>query len=273
MKKLVLITLLAFLIALLASQLFPQARVNLQSLVSTQAKPSPLPTASPTTFEDFKVLFFADQSLEEITQKVEKTSPAAPDDPWSLFASALAESRKGKLVEARQDLKRVLTIPDGESRIRLWAWKALRDLGERPPANIADEVQGVVCELHNEAGVGTIAGYSDGRARWLGGQGKITAWEAPGSDAEISARIRNLLRAAELLVKTTPASDKHKSTELKLDYFRASILTYGGIHVVEVFGPEIDDKHPITPVLIASVHLLDALNKKSNDADGRSSPR
>ena len=273
MKTWVLLTSVGFLLAFLACHLFFKTNTSAQSSVGAQAKPPPRPAGSPTTFGDFKVLFFADQSLEEITQKVETTSPAPADDPSSLFASALAESHKGKVEEAKKDLKRVLTIPDGESRIRLWAWKALRELGERPPANVADEVHGVVCELHNEAGVGTIAAYSDGRARWLGGQGKVTVWEAPGSDAEISALIRKLLKSAEPLVKTTLASDKHKSSEPKLNYFRVSILTYGGIHIVEVFGPEIDEKHPIAPVFIGSVNLLDALSKRSDGADGRPTPR
>lgn len=272
MKTRVLLTLVGFLLAFLAWHLFIKTNPSAQSPVGAQAKPTPRPAASPTTFGDFKVLFFADQSLEEITRNVETTSPAPADDPWSLFASALAEARKGKVEEAKKDLERVLIIPDGESRIRLWAWKALRELGERPPANVTDKVHGIVCELHNEAGVGTIAAYSDGRARWLGGQGKVTVWEAPGSDAEISTLIRNLLKAAAPLVKTTSASDRHKSSEPKLNYFRVSILTYGGIHIVDVSGQEIDEKHPVAPVFMASVNLLDALLKRSDVANGGPTP-
>jgi hypothetical protein len=272
MKTWILITSAALLLAFLAWHLFFKTNVSAQSSGGAQAKPTPRPAASSTTFGDIKVLFFADQSLEEIVQKVETTSKAPADEPWSLFASALAESRKGRVEEAKRDLKRVLTIPGGESRIRLWTWKALREFGERPPANVVDEVHGVVCELHNEAGVGTIAAYSDGRARWLGGQGKVTVWEAPGSNAEVSALISNLLKSAEPLVKTTLASDRHKSSEPELNYFRVSILTYGGIHIVDVFGPEIDEKHPIAPVFIGSVNLLETLLKISDGADVRAVP-
>jgi hypothetical protein len=272
MKTWILITSAALLLAFLAWHLFFKTNVSAQSSGGAQAKPTPRPAASSTTFGDINVLFFADQSLEEIAQKVETTSKAPADDPWSLFASALAESRKGRVEEAKRDLKRVLTIPDGESRIRLWAWKALREFGERPPANVVDEVHGVVCELHNEAGVGTIAAYSDGRARWLGGQGKVTVWEAPGSNAEVSALISNLLKSAEPLVKTTLASDRHKSSEPELNYFRVSILTYGGIHIVDVFGPEINEMHPIAPVFIGSVNLLETLLKISDGADVRAVP-
>jgi hypothetical protein len=48
-----------------------------------------------------------------------------------------------------------------------------------------------------------------------------------------------------------------------LDHFRVSILTFSGIRVVEVFGPEIDEGHPVANVLATSVKLLDALAKKS----------
>jgi len=102
--------------------------------------------------------------------------------------------REGKPQEAKADLRQLLNSP--ETRVRLWAWRALRDLGDKPDPNAADKVQGVVCELSNEAGVGTIAAYEDGRARWLGGQGGATIWEAPGSDPEIDKAVRDLLQAA-----------------------------------------------------------------------------
>lgn len=273
MKTWILITSAGVLLAFLAWHLFFKSNLRAQSPVGVQAKPTASPDASPSTFEDFKVLFFADESLEEIANKVETTSPSAVDDPWSLFASALANSRQRKVEGAKKALRQVLAIPHGESRIRLLGWTALRGLGEQPPANLANQVHGVVCELHNETGVGTIAAYSDGRARWLGGQGKVTVWEAPNRDAEISTLIRNLLKSAQPLVKTTPVSHRHKSSEPKLNYFRVSILTYGGIHIAEVFGPEIDEKHPMAPLLIGSVNLLDALSKRSDDADGRPSSR
>ncbi|HEX8161066.1 MAG TPA: hypothetical protein VF538_04300 [Pyrinomonadaceae bacterium] len=272
MKTWLLIASVGSLLAFSVWHFFFKTNLSAQPSGGVQAKPTPGPVASPTPSGDFKVLFFADQSLEEITKDVKTTNPAPANDPWSLFASALAKSREGKVEEAKQDLKRVLAIPDGESRVRLWAWKALRELGERPRANISDAVHGVVCELHNEAGVGTIAAYSDGRARWLGGQGKVTVWEVPGSDAEISALIRDLLKSAEPLVKTAPVSDRHKTPEPELNYFRVSILTYGGIHIVEEFGPEIGESHRVAPVFIASVKLLDALLKRSDDAERKITP-
>src|ERR1044072_6593132 len=219
-------------------------------------------TPGTSASSDFKALFFADQSLQQISEMAKPAAPAGPNDPWPLFASALAASRKGNTDQAKNDLKKILDIPDGESRVQLWAWRALRDLGEKPPADIGDQIQGVVCELHNEAGVGTIAAYVDGGARWHGGQDTIIVWDATGTDAAIDRNIYDLLQAAEPLVTEAPLSNEHKTPEPAADHFRVSILTFGGIRTVEVFGPDIVENHPVAPVLENSVKLLDALSKK-----------
>ncbi len=206
-------------------------------------------SASPSASTDFKSLFFADQSLQQLSEP--------------LFASALAASRQGNTDQAKNELKKILDIPDGESRVQLWAWKALRDLGEKPPADIADQIQGVVCELHNDAGVGTIAAYVDGRARWQAGPDKMMVWDATGSDATIDRLIYDLIKASEPLVNGAPLSAVHKTPEPEAEHFRVSILTFAGIRTVEVFGPDIVENHPVAPVLVSSGKLVDALAKKS----------
>lgn len=273
-----------------------------QTGASVQPQPTPTPDADAAFYANFKTLLFADQSLEEILKDIEsnkeilkhpppfnnpslkealkqlKNRPPedSANDPFSLWASSLAASQKGQREEAKKYLKQVLTIPDTESRVRLWTWKALRDLGERPSPKVAAEVQGVICELHNEAGVGTLAAYSDGRARWIGGQGALTIWESPGTDAELSSVIQEFLKSAEPLIQTARATDKHKTPEPEMEHFRVSILTYGGIHTVEVFGPEIIEGHRMAPILIASLKLLNTLQQKADEAEkqqGKVKPR
>lgn len=231
-----------------------------QTLNNSQANSSQ--NANSSAHPDFKALLFADQSIEEVA-KMAKPAAAGANDPWSLFNSSLAASRQGNKDKAKNDLKQVLALTEVESRMQLWAWKGLRELGEKPPADIADQIQGIVCELHNEAGVGTIAAYVDRRARWHGGQGKVIVWEAPGNDANLDRLVRELLKSAEPLVKGAPLSDNRKTPEPALDHFRVSILTFGGIRTVEVFGPEIVEDQPVAAVLISSVKLLDALTQKS----------
>jgi hypothetical protein len=129
---------------------------------------------------------------------------------------------------------------------------------------VGDEVQGVVCELHNEAGIGTLAAYADGRARWFGGQGAGSFWEAPGVDKEVDALIAELLKTVAPLVKRAPATETHMPTEVEMEHFRVTVLTFGGLHVLDVYGPDIDGKAAyLAPTLMASVNLLDALGKRS----------
>ena len=243
-----------------------------QSANGPEATASPGPSLDPQATADLKNLLFADQTLEELLSISEPPQTPPPNDPYVLFASSVKASRNNNADEARDHLKQVLALRDPETRIQLWAWKALRKLGEQPPPEVADNVQGVVCELHNEAGTGTLAAYMDGRARWFGGQGNVILYEQPGGDAEISSLITKLLKAAEPLAKAAPLSDKHQTSEPEMEHFRVSILTYKGIHIVDMYGPSIEDSHPIGTVLDATGELVDALARKSRETKSKQNP-
>lgn len=224
--------------------------------------------ASPEYIVFLKSLLYSDQPLEKVVENIRPDSPGADEEPWRSFVQALSHAKQGRAEEAKKDLRRVLSLPDPETRVLLSAWTALRTLGERPPPGEADRIQGVVCELHNEAGVGTLAAYADGRARWLGGKGKVTFWEAPGSDKEIDALIADLLKTVGPLLRRAPAAERRAPTQIALNHFRVSILTFGGVHVIDVYGPDIDGKAGFAaPALLASVKLLDGLSQRASQKD------
>jgi hypothetical protein len=242
-----------------------------QQRPGTPPAPSPTPETvildenglSPEATAALKNLLFADEPIEKFLGHAKLDGNVANEEPWRSFALHVAHSKEGKVEEAKKDLRRVLALPDAETRILLSAWTALRALGERPPRDAADVVQGVVCELHNEAGVGTLAAYADGRARWLGGRGAGSIWEAPGSAKEVDSAIAGLLKTVGPLVNRTPAVERRDPTEVKMEHFRVSILTLGGIHVIDVYGPDIDgEARYLAPTLMATVGLLDALDKR-----------
>src|SRR5262245_2222324 len=75
--------------------------------------------------EEYKNLLFVDQTLEELI-----TRHNVPADP---FATAYQHVKEGKTDDAKKSLRQVLSDPKSEVREKLWAWRALRQLGEKPP--------------------------------------------------------------------------------------------------------------------------------------------
>src|SRR3954464_12468909 len=65
-----------------------------RSTAEPGATGSPAPDSQAMT--DLKNLLFADQSLEELLNMVEPTQTPPPNDPLSLFASAVAASRANR---------------------------------------------------------------------------------------------------------------------------------------------------------------------------------
>ncbi|HET9209086.1 MAG TPA: hypothetical protein VFR03_01745 [Thermoanaerobaculia bacterium] len=254
MKGGILAAVAVLIVLVLAVRLVRGSRAEAQPM----ARPQERGGTGPAGFEGLRELFFADAPLEQSAGLAGQGKQPA-DGAFGRLASAQAHVRQGQAEEARKDLKPLLDNP--ETRIRLLAWRALRDLGERPDPQSADTVRGVVCELSNQAGLGTLAVYEDGRARWLGGQGALTIWEAPGSNPEIAKGIQDLLQAAAPLVKSAPASPQHQSSGLERDHFRVTVLTYGGAHIAEAYGPAMDQAHLLTPSLRASTSVLAVLQK------------
>jgi hypothetical protein len=216
----------------------------------------------PAATAELEALLFADEPLEQVLARIDPAGAGPKEGPWPAFARALASSRQGKTAAAKKELKGILQTPQAETRVSLLAWHALRALGERPPAARAAEAQGVVIQLHNEGGLGTLAAYADGRVRWLSADGRAIARERPGADAPIDRAVADLLKAAQPLIEGTPSVEQHLAREVKQNYFRITVLTFGGLHVKEGFGPHLDGRHFAAPVLNASMKLLDLLWKE-----------
>jgi hypothetical protein len=85
--------------------------------------------------------------------------------PFQGIAQASTLSEKGDKAEARLRLHTLLSAPALETRIQLFAWSALRELGEQPNAKAGTEVLGVILEVPMRDGYDTLAAYQDGSAR------------------------------------------------------------------------------------------------------------
>jgi len=126
--------------------------------------------------DSIRQLLFASQSLRE------QAGPMRPDgrpEPAQAIADAWRLVEEGKAKEALARLRAVLDLPALETRMELFVWSALRELGERPEGKSAFEVLGAVLEVPSGDGYDTLAGYVDGSARYLNFSGKAIFWDAP----------------------------------------------------------------------------------------------
>lgn len=219
---------------------------------------------SPEGGAALKNLLFADETIETFLRHTKPDSRDVNEEPWRSFDLYIRHSKEGNAEEAKRNLRRVLTLPNvKETRMRLLVWAALRALGEQPPRDAADEVQGVVCELRTDAGVDMVAAYADGSARLLGVQGAFSIWDAPGTNKEMDDLVAALLKTLEPLVKRAPAVDRRALKDVETEHFRVSVLTLGGVHVVDIYGPDVDGKaNYLAPTFTASVRLINALTDR-----------
>ena len=123
--------------------------------------------------DPIRQLLFASQSLRE---QVSHMRPDGRSGPGQSIADAQRLVEEGKTTEAVARLRSVLDSPTLETRIQLWAWAALRELGERPEGKFAFEVLGAVLEMPSGGAYDTLAGYVDGSARYLNFSGRAIFW-------------------------------------------------------------------------------------------------
>jgi hypothetical protein len=174
---------------------------------STESTPGKLGSEA----DPIRQLLFASQSLQE---QVSHMQPGP--GPTAAIADAYRLAQEGKKEDAIAHLRGILDLPVLETRFQLWVWAALRELGKAPPGRSAFEVLGAVLEMPSGGSYDTLAGYTDGSARYLNFSGRAIFWDAP------DPLIKQLCQA--LIDSTIPASRKAKP--------RASLsLPRRGIHV------------------------------------------
>jgi hypothetical protein len=113
--------------------------------------------------DPIRQLLFASQSLQE---QVSHMRPEGRSGPALSIADAQRLVEEGRTKQAVACLQSVLDSPVLETRIQLWVWAALRELGEGPEGKAAFEVLGAVLEMPSGGAYDTLAGYVDGSARY-----------------------------------------------------------------------------------------------------------
>jgi hypothetical protein len=170
--------------------------------------------------DPIRQMLFASQSLADQVRRMRVDGRSAPTQS---IADAQRLVEEGKAEEAIVRLRGVLDSPALETRIQLWVWSALRELGEKPEGRSAFEVLGAVLEMPSGGAYDTLAGYVDGSARYLNFSGSAILWDAP------DPGIKQLCQG--LVDSTIPASGKAKprtSLSLPKRGIQVTMLTRSG---------------------------------------------
>jgi hypothetical protein len=194
-------------------------------------------------------LLFASQSLREQVKNIHLDgSPGA----FQSIVDAARLAEDGKKTDAIAVLRKVLETPKLETRIQLWVWSALRELGQQPDPKSAYEVLGAIIEMPSGDGYDTLAAYADGSARYLNFSGAAIFWDA--EDLAVKAMCQQLVDS------TIPASNRAKprvSLSLPRGVAQVTMLTRSGPFVI-VSPPE--------SVIGAGATLMLELMKRSEEA-------
>ena len=119
-------------------------------------------------------MLFASQSLKE---QVRNSHLNCTPGPFQSIADASKLVDSGNKDAAIALLRSVLDTPKLETRVHLWVWSALRELGQAPDPKSAYEVLGAIIEFPSGGGYDTLAAYVDGSARYLNFSGAALMME------------------------------------------------------------------------------------------------
>ncbi len=173
--------------------------------------------------------------------------------PWESFASARNFLQQGDNAKARATLLELAGTPSLEPRLVLQAWHALRELGQMPPAHLANELLGVVVEVGMYDGLDLLAAYPDHTARYFNYSGSAVIWERPNQMLDRS--VDKILDSACAVLPHIGVWGRRRRPPPEVDVVRLNLLTPAGLSFGE--GPFVLlASDPIGGPLIAAATAL-----------------
>ena len=167
---------------------------------------------------------FACQPMNVLVQRLKLDGSPGP---LQTFADAAELANSGKKEDAKSRLRSILGFPTLETRIQLWVWSALRELGERPDPKSGTEVLGVVVEMPMRGAYDTLAAYRDGSARYLNFSGAAIFWDA--RDATINSLCHRLIGST---IPESPRAVPRPDTVLPKSGTQVTLLTRSGMYAI-----------------------------------------
>lgn len=192
-----------------------------------------------------------------------ESATSVDGEPWLSFISARDQLNSGDEESSKQTLRRILEMPDLESRHYLQAWHFLRELGESPSEAEAKRLYGVVVEVTLDEGVDIVAAYADHTARYFNYSGAAIVWER--ADESLDQAIDSLLDAGRVVADKIGPWDGARPPAPPTGQVRISMLVPSGLHFGQ--GPlEALSGDPLGgPVIAAAMQLMQSLIAKSEN--------
>jgi hypothetical protein len=196
------------------------------------------------------------QAFQEAQALLQGESAKNRENPFRSLALAFAMKQLGREDDARQTLQSLTSANDVDSRIQLWAWLALRALGEQLDPNIIYRTLGVIIQVQipEQNAVEVLAAYLDGRVRHVTINGQLVVWDR--TEGDISDMARSVVYTAQAVARDFPSELQREP--LKEDGVRISLLTVGGIRVLEEQSSRIKTS-VMFPVFESGTALLEKL--------------
>jgi hypothetical protein len=191
---------------------------------------------------------FACQSMEVLLQRLKLDGSTGP---FQSFADAVQLAKAGKKEEAKSRFRGILGLPNVETRIQLWVWSALRELGEQPDIKSGEEILGVVMEVPMRGAYDTLGAYRDGSARYLNFSGSAIFWDKP--DLQIKSLCEGLIAST---IPERSRAVQRRDTALPKSGTQITLLTRSGMYVIS---------EPPQSVMNAGLALMLELTQRAKD--------
>lgn len=143
-------------------------------------------------------LLYARQTLAECTAGLRTQADLPPASDLGRLVQAQLLLEQGNTAEARDVLRDVMEHAE-ESRVALWAGKALRDLGFPPDGLQARRALGVVIEVPMDESKDVMAVYRDNRVRFFSYGGAMAFYEPSANVQVIHDLCQQMMNAADLV--------------------------------------------------------------------------
>ena len=218
-------------------------------------------------------MLFADQDLDEVIRDSDfppgspldvararmweglhrEASTLAGQAQQGMYSSLLVSAaRQHGGLGAKRTLQQLAEDPQEDTRGRLWAFNALRKMGERPSPLYASEPLGFVIEVPVDGGVDVMAAYADGRSRMMNHAGNLIIREP---EDPPSPTVLDLVGKATALMSIPPAPREPLDPRV----IRMSALSALGIHKVDVGWGDVEPPSQWADLFQAALKVLEEI--------------